>query len=163
MVTPKLALLLLSCLLLGLTAHGAQQKAQVFSIVPVGVVEKKAGKSHLRIFEEYAGALKGLDGYSHVVVLYWFHKNDTPSKRRVLQVHPRGNRKNPLTGVFACRAPVRPNLIALSVCKVLAVEGNTVHIDKIDAFDDTPIIDLKPHIPAIDAPKDAKLPDWLAK
>jgi tRNA (Thr-GGU) A37 N-methylase len=65
-----------------------------------------------------------------------------------------------LTGVFACRAPVRPNLIALSVCRVLAVEKNLVTLDQLDAFPGTPIIDLKPFIPP-DAPtKDLRMPAW---
>lgn len=135
-----------------------------FKVYPVGrVISKKGQPLRLRIHDKYVPALKGLEGFSHVAVLYWFHKNDTPRKRGILQVHPRGNRKNPLTGVFACRAPVRPNLIALSVCKILSVEGGQVRIDKIDAFDDTPILDLKPHIPRIDAPKKegVRLPKWL--
>lgn len=133
-----------------------------FKVYPVGAVEKTKDATLIRIFETYVPALKGLDGWSHVNVLYWFDRNDTPAKRSVLQVHPRGNRQNPLTGVFACRSPVRPNLIALTVCKVLAVEGNAVKVDTIDAFDKTPVLDLKPVI-ASDAPKDAKGPSWLGR
>ena len=77
------------------------------------------------------------------MVVWWFHKNDTPKKRAVLKVHPRGNRDNPLTGVFATHSPFRPNLIALTICKVLSVKDGLITIDGIDAFDDTPIIDLK--------------------
>ena len=58
---------------------------------------------------------------------------------------------------------MRPNLIALSVCRVLAVEGSVVRVDGIDAFDGTPILDLKPHIPAIECPKGVTLPAWLGK
>jgi len=135
-----------------------------FKLYPVGRVEKKGKSVRLRIFDKYANALKGLDGFSHVWVLYWFDRNDTPRKRSILQVHPRGNSKNPLTGIFACRAPVRPNLIALSLCKVLSVKGAVVHIDKIDALDDSPVLDLKPYVPGIDSPtKDVQLPDWLKR
>ena len=83
-----------------------------------------------------------------------------PKKRSVLQVHPRGNRGNPLTGVFACRSLVRPNLIALSLCQVLSVKNNVVEIDKIDAFANTPILDLKPYIPGYYS-AEASVPDWL--
>ena len=135
-----------------------------FKLYPVGRVEKKGKSVRLRIFDRYADALKGLDGFSHVWVLYWFDKNDTPRKRSILQVHPRGNKKNPLTGVFACRAPVRPNLIALSLCKILSVKGGVVHIEKFDAFDSSPVIDLKPYAPGIDSPtKGVRLPDWLKR
>ena len=133
-----------------------------FKLYPVGRVEKRGGEARVRIFTKFADALKGLDGFSHVYVLYWFDKNDTPGKRSILQVHPRGNRNNPLTGVFACRSPVRPNLIALSLCKIISVEGAVVNIDRIDAFDKTLVLDLKPYIPGIDAPKkDVGLPAWL--
>jgi hypothetical protein len=66
----------------------------------------------------------------------------------------------PLAGVFASRAPVRPNPIGLSVCRILTVDGNTVRIESIDAFDGTPILDVKPHIPNVDRPTNVKLPDW---
>ncbi len=116
----------------------------------------------LRIFKKYEGALKGLDGFSHVFVLYWFDRNDTQEKRSILQVHPRGNKKNPITGVFACRAPVRPNLIALSLCKIISVKNNIVYIENIDALDNSPILDIKPFIPQIDhIIKDVRVPDWL--
>lgn len=135
-----------------------------FKLYPVGRVQKKDKSITLRIFDKYADALKGLDGFSHVWVLYWFDRNDTPRKRSILQVHPRGNRENPLTGVFACRSPVRPNLIALSLCRILSVKAGVVDIDKIDAFDASPILDLKPYAPGIDRPaKDIRLPDWTKR
>jgi tRNA-Thr(GGU) m(6)t(6)A37 methyltransferase TsaA len=141
------------------TAAGGVPKT-VFKLHPIGVVEKKGRGVHLRIFDEYADGLLGLDGWSHVNVFYWFDKNDTPQQRRVLRVHPRGDKQNPLTGVFACRAPVRPNLIALSVCRILAVQGNRITLDELDAFDGTPVLDLKPFIPA-DAPtKEVRVPAW---
>ena len=78
----------------------------------------------------------------------------------MLQVHPRGNKDNPLTGVFACRSPARPNLIGLTLCKVLSVKDNVVEVEKIDAFSDTPILDLKPYLPGYDS-ADASVPDWI--
>ena len=85
-----------------------------------------------------------------------FHESGT----RVLQVHPKGNPQNPLTGVFATRSPRRPNLIALTLCKVLAVKDNVVEIDKTDAFDGTPVLDIKPFLPGYDSVEDAKVPGW---
>ncbi len=125
------------------TAAEDYRKA-VYKVHPVGRVHNKKGQPvRLEIFEQYVPALHRLEYCSQVVVVWWFHKNDTPEKRRILKVHPRGDRKNPLTGVFATHSPVRPNLIALTTCKVLSVEGGMVTIDRIDAFDDTPILDLK--------------------
>ena len=135
----------------------------LYKVYPIGKVEKKGASTRIRIFDKYADGLLGLDQWSHVNVFYWFDKNDVPQKRRILQVHPRGNRENPLTGVFACRAPVRPNLIALTVCKLLSVEKSVLTVDRIDAFDATPVIDLKPFIPP-DAPsKNIRVPDWTGK
>ena len=68
----------------------------------------------------------------------------TPEQRAILQVHPRRDPSNPLRGVFATRAPVRPNLIALSRCRVLSVQGNVIEVDGIDAFPDSPVLDIKP-------------------
>ena len=134
-----------------------------YQVYPIGKVEKKGASTQIRIFDKYADGLLGLDQWSHVNVFYWFDKNDVPEKRRILQVYPRDNRENPLTGVFACRAPVRPNLIALTVCKILSVEKNVLTVDGIDAFDATPVIDLKPFIPP-DAPRiNIKVPDWTGK
>ena len=133
-----------------------------FELYPVGRVKRKGKVVSLNIYRKYTDALKGLDGFSHAFVLYWFDRNDTPEKRNILQVHPRGNKKNPLTGVFACRAPVRPNLIALSLCRILSVKNNMVYIENIDALNNSPILDIKPYIPQIDHKiKDVRLPDWL--
>jgi tRNA-Thr(GGU) m(6)t(6)A37 methyltransferase TsaA len=139
---------------------GKAESKTTFTLVPIGRVEVKGQTVRLRIFDEYVDGLLGLDGWSHVNVLYWFDRHDTPQQRRILRVHPRGNAKNPLTGVFACRAPVRPNLIALSVCKLLSVEGAFVSVEGLDAFDGTPVLDLKPFIPP-DAPTQGlRVPAW---
>ena len=164
----KVSLTVMMCVVIGwgmllgsATARESNQMAEKrFVLKPIGSVHKANGLTTLVLKKDVEPALKGLNGFSHVWVLWWFDRSDTPKKRSVLQVHPRGNRKNPLTGVFACRSPVRPNLIALSLCRVLSVTNNMVEIDKIDAFSDTPILDLKPYIPGYDSAK-ASIPDWL--
>ena len=131
-----------------------------FQLYPVGKVKKNSETTSIEIYNRYADALLGLNQFSHVVVLYWFHKNDTPEKRGTLRVHPRGKRSNPLTGVFATRSPRRPNLIGLSLCKILSVENNVVRIDSIDAFNDTPVLDLKPYVPRMDTVENPFGPKW---
>lgn len=145
----------------GAAEAGAEDPKTIFKLFPVGKVEKQGQTSRIRIFDAFVDGLLGLEAWSHVHVFYWFDQNDIPQKRRMLQVNPRGDKNNPLTGVFACRAPVRPNLIALSVCKIVSVEKNIVTLDDIDAFDGTPVLDLKPFIP-LDAPpaKDVRVPAW---
>ena len=141
------------------TAAGEASKT-IFKLFPIGKVEKEGQEVHLRIFDEYVDGLLGLEGWSHANVFYWFDRNDTPLQRQILRVHPRGDEQNPLTGVFACRAPVRPNLIALSVCKILSVRGNVVTLDDLDAFDGTPVLDLKPFVPPDSPMQGVRVPEW---
>jgi tRNA-Thr(GGU) m(6)t(6)A37 methyltransferase TsaA len=115
-----------------------------YTVWPIGWVRKKADKTYLEIDKKYQPGLLGVEELSEIWVLYWFDRNDTPQKRSILQVHPKGDPNNPIRGVFATRAPVRPNLIALSRCKIRSVKENIIEIDQIDAFPDTPILDLKP-------------------
>ncbi|MBM4040662.1 MAG: tRNA (N6-threonylcarbamoyladenosine(37)-N6)-methyltransferase TrmO [Planctomycetes bacterium] len=144
-------------------ALAGEKEEAVFKLFPIGTVEREEGKTCLVVAEKYAEGLAGLEGFSHVVVLYWFDKNDTPQKRSILKVRPRGDAANPLTGVFACRTPVRPNLIGLSVAKIVAVEKNKVQVADIDAFDHTPLLDLKPFIPTDNPTQGIRVPDWAKK
>ena len=141
--------------------HGKQGCPKApFELFPVGKVKKSGGITTIEICKEYKDSVLGLDQFSHVIALYWFHKNDTPEKRKTLRVHPRAKVINPRTGVFATRSPRRPNLIGLSVCRILSVENNVVRIDSIDAFHDSPVLDLKPYVPRMDAIPDASVPEW---
>ena len=104
---------------------------------------KDSGRTFIVLDEKYEPALMGLEKLSHVTVVYWFDRNDTPEKRSILQVHPQGNAQNPLRGVFATHSPVRPNLIAISRCKIISVRGTVIEIDEIDALPNSPVLDLK--------------------
>jgi tRNA-Thr(GGU) m(6)t(6)A37 methyltransferase TsaA len=134
-----------------------------FRLNPIGTVKHQGKQTFLEILPQYAPALDGLAGFSHVWVLYWFHETDTPEDRATLKVHPRRDPTNPLTGVFATRSPVRPNLIGLTACRILKVEGNTVEVADLDAKDGSPIVDLKPYIPKGDSIPEAATPDWVKK
>ena len=133
--------------------------AASFYLNPVGIVRKSGESVWIEIFDEFTDGLLGLDGFSHIFVLYWFHQNDTPEKRRTLQVHPRKDPGIPLTGVFATHSPQRPNLIALTLCKIRSIEGNKIQIEDIDAVDGSPVVDIKCYIPPSVA--DVRLPDWV--
>ena len=75
-----------------------------------------------------------------------------------------GSHYDPLTGVFATRSPVRPNLVALTLCKIVSVKENVVEVEKIDAFDDTPVIDIKPYAQGIDQPEsESSAPAWTQR
>jgi tRNA-Thr(GGU) m(6)t(6)A37 methyltransferase TsaA len=88
---------------------------------------------------------EGLDSIQigkEIIVLTWFHQ----SKRDVLKLHPRWDKKNPLTGVFATRSPDRPNPIGLHHVTVLEIEGNRIKVSDLEAINGTPVIDIKPVI-----------------
>jgi tRNA-Thr(GGU) m(6)t(6)A37 methyltransferase TsaA len=132
-----------------------------FYLNPVGIVRKSDESVWIEIFNEFTAGLLGLDGFSHIFVLYWFHQNDTPPKRQTLQVHPRKDPSIPLTGVFATHSPQRPNLIALTLCKILSIEGHKIQIEDIDAIDGSPVIDIKCYIP--ESVVNVRLPDWVGE
>jgi len=132
-----------------------------FWLNPVGMVRKTGEKTWIEVYDEFGDALLGLDGFSHIYVLYWFHENDSAEKRKTLRVHPRKDPANPLTGVFATHSPVRPNLIALTLCRIESISGNIIQIQEIDALDGSPVIDIKCYIPGSVADADVRLPDWV--
>jgi tRNA (adenine37-N6)-methyltransferase len=132
-----------------------------YYIFPVGIINKENENVRIEIDEAYRDALLGLDDFSHITVLYWFHENDTPEKRNTMQVHPRKDKQNPLRGVFATHSPLRPNLIALTICKILSIKDTTIFIEKIDARNGTPVIDIKCYIPSSELGSDIRLPDWV--
>lgn len=136
--------------------------ASGYGISPIGTVRKQGADTHIVIVEAYKEGLAGLEQFSHIVVLYWFHKNDTPEGRMTLRVHPRRDPANPLTGVFATRSPARPNPIGITICELLSVEGNTLCVDTLDAFDGTPVIDIKPCITRLDLVSRIRVPEWAA-
>ena len=135
--------------------------SEVFQIFPIGIVKKQNEKVWIELFEAFLDGLLGLEGFSHIYVLYWFHENDTPEKRKTLQVHPRGDKNNPLTGVFGTHSPLRPNLIALTLCKIVSISGNRIEIEDIDARDGSPVIDIKCYIPDDTGDPAYRVPEWV--
>lgn len=131
-----------------------------YNVYPIGVVHNKDDDVRIEVYPQYEQALLGIEQFSHILVLYWFDENDTPEGRSILQVHPCGNPKNPLTGVFATHSPRRPNLIALTKCRIVSIEGTRITVDQIDAYDGSPVIDIKSYFPDEGAASDYRFPDW---
>lgn len=104
----------------------------------------------------YADGLKDLDGFSHVILLFHFHR----SSGYTLELAPRGHEAR--RGVFATRTPRRPNPIGLSVVRLERIEGNVLHVRDVDMMDRTPLLDIKPYLPSVDAHGDAAM-GWLAR
>ena len=132
-----------------------------YMIYPVGKIRKQDDRIWIEIAPGYRSCMLGLEGFSHINVLYWFHENDTPEGRGIMRVHPRKDTKNPLTGVFATHSPLRPNLIGLTRCKILSIQDTIIEIEKLDARDNTPVIDIKCYIPDEENGDDIRVPDWV--
>ena len=109
----------------------------------------------VEVFAEFAAGLKDLEGFSHIILLYHFHRV-TQSR---LVVTPFLDQE--LRGLFATRAPARPNPIGLSVVKLLSIEANVLQIENVDIVDGTPLLDIKPYVPEFDHYK-VQRTGWLA-
>ena len=140
------------------------------SLEPVGFVKTVAvGKevryknvvSQIVFREDLTEALERVEEFSHLFVLFWLHEM-SDEDRRILKVHPRGRSDMPLLGIFATRTPHRPNPIELTRVKLLNVEGNVVTVQGLDAFDGTPVLDIKP-FDNWDTTEDFKVPEWWMK
>ena len=130
----------------------------------IGVVERAGEQeARVRISEEYRAGLKGVEEYSHLIILYWSHLRDNEKDRQTLLVVPKKHELNVEKGVFACRSPSRPNPIALCVTQLLKVEECTLTVGGLDAFEGSPIIDIKPYLPRADCFPNAHAPAWTKK
>jgi tRNA (adenine37-N6)-methyltransferase len=117
------------------------------------------GESVLEIKAVWAEGLEGLDGFSHVWVLWWLDRS--PEGPPELRVHPERRSELPLVGLFATRSPLRPNPVALTAVQLLAVEGRRLRVKGLDAFEGTPILDIKPYLRRGDLWPEASMPAWI--
>ena len=133
------------------TIHSPHTDVQGMPIQPTGAI---GIRGRVEILAEYAPGLKDLDGFSHIILIYHFHQAGPPQLTVVpfMDAEPRG--------LFATRAPRRPNPIGLSVVRLLGVEGTTLQVEDIDVLDGTPLLDLKPYVPQFDQPPAARA-GWL--
>ncbi len=113
-------------------------------------------KGTVEMFPEYIDGLKDLDEFSHIILVYHFHLSRQPS----LVVKPFMDDET--HGVFATRAPSRPNPIGISTVRLLKIEGNILHIQDVDIIDGTPLLDIKPYVPEFDDRKPAEI-GWLKR
>jgi tRNA-Thr(GGU) m(6)t(6)A37 methyltransferase TsaA len=127
----------------------------------VGVVESvEGGRAKIRVFPKFCDGLKGIEDFSHLIVLYWLNLCDNEEERQTLLVFPRRRAVNVLTGVFACRSPAHPNPIGLCVVELLKREGCDLTIRGLDALEKSPVVDIKPYIPKVDSVQNARVPEW---
>jgi len=144
---------------------------ETFELVPIGVIRTPFASLEgmpiqpggardvvgtVELLPELAPALADLDGFSHIYLLYRFHRSEgfCPVVTPYLDNMPRG--------LFATRAPRRPNPIGMSLVELVGVAGNVVTVRGIDVLDGTPLLDIKPYAPAFDAPAGEVRSGWLA-
>jgi len=118
--------------------------------------------SKVVIAPQLVEALNGIDGFSHILIIFYLHKVDE-DRRSLLKVHPENKEELPLVGVFATRSPVRPNPIGVTVVKLLERQENVLKVLGLDAYDGTPVLDVKPYLRRGDLIEDATMPDWLLR
>ncbi|MCS7365026.1 MAG: tRNA (N6-threonylcarbamoyladenosine(37)-N6)-methyltransferase TrmO [archaeon GB-1867-035] len=119
----------------------------------------------IEIYPEYADGLKGIDGFSHIIILAYLHKIKEENKKIFIISHRRFLRfgfkldELPRTGVFASDSPVRPNPIALTIVRLIRRDGNLLYVSGLDLFDGTPVLDIKPYTPSRRI-ENISLPSW---
>ena len=139
----------------------------VLKLKPIGVIHSPyhAGQvpyqgcgreeiGEVEVFEQFAEGLKDIEGFSHIVLIYWFHK----SRGYSLMVRTPWDTKP--HGLFTTRSPNRPCPLGLSVVRLVAKKGNTLKVKDLDAIDGTPLLDIKPYVPTVDEKSDIKV-GWL--
>ena len=146
---------------------GGSFRGRPIGTVEVGITREKSGRarksryrviSRVIVYEQYAEGLTGLDGYSHLIIVWWMHEQ----KEVRLRVTPWGRTDLREVGIFATRFPVRPNAIGVSVVQLIEVSGNRLSVRGLDAWTGTPVLDIKPY-DYYDIVKSAKVPDWFMK
>jgi tRNA-Thr(GGU) m(6)t(6)A37 methyltransferase TsaA len=141
------------------------------SVRPIGVVRNgvkqprmdgwSTVRSDIILRDELADALDGIEGYSHIIVVFAFDR--VPESEQKQRVRPRGDPLLPEEGVLATRSQLRPSPIGVSVVRLLRRRRNIIRVEGLDAIDGTPVLDIKPYYPNYDAVPDAAIPEWARR
>ena len=133
--------------------HSPFKRPEGTPIQPIGGIGVKA---EVEIFPEYVEGLQDLEGFSHIILLYHCHLSQTYK----LKVKPFLDDVE--HGLFATRAPARPNPIGISVVRLSRIENNTIYVQDVDIIDHTPLLDIKPFVPDFDV-RTAERAGWVEK
>ena len=133
-------------------------------LYPIGRVVTHADGMEVLLDEMYHPAMEGLEGFSHIQVLWWFDQCEGPDARATLLERAPYRAGPDRLGVFATRSPRRPNPVALSCAAItcLDLKAGRIGLDYIDAQDGSPVLDLKPYTPSIDRVECPRVPAWCA-
>lgn len=121
---------------------------------PIQPTVARGIKGTVEVFPEYAEGLKDIEGFSHIILIYHFHL----AKKSSLRVRPYMD--NEIRGVFSTRAQSRPNPIGISTVRLMGIEKTVLNIQDVDIVDGTPLLDIKPYVPAFDVRKVKKI-GWI--
>lgn len=142
------------------------------SLEPIGIVRSpiSAGVdenwgdviAEIQLAEHLAPGLQGLDQFSHVLVVFWMHQSLFDAGADLVR-RPRGRADMPPVGIFAQRAKHRPNPIGITAAELVGVSGALLTVRGLDAIDGTPVLDIKPYVPAFDRVADATVPEWIER
>lgn len=122
--------------------------------MPIQPTGAKNVQGSVTVFDAFSEGLTDIEGFSHIILLYYFHCSDGYK----LTVKPFLD--DTLHGLFATRAPRRPNPIGLSIVQLLRREDNILHVAGLDVVDGTPLLDIKPYVPAFDTPTETRI-GWM--
>jgi len=111
---------------------------------------------------EYSGAFKGLENFSHVIIVTYLHEAQFEAEKHLLR-NPRNDKKYPQVGIFAQRAKNRPNPIGITAVEIEEIHNDNLVVKGLDAINGTPVLDLKPYFPEYDEKKNAKVPQWVSE
>lgn len=133
-----------------------------FTVKSIGKMNVNEEGMFVQVEPAFIPALQALDGFSHIVIVWWFDGCDDEKSRTVLEVPSPYKQSPDVMGTFATRSPWRPNPIALTVAQVLYIdyEAGMIQIAYTDANDGSPVLDLKPYTPSLDRVKNPEVPDW---
>jgi len=124
--------------------------------IPVQGIFKPDVEAWVELYEKYSDGLGALEGFSHAIILYHFHKSS------IEQIRSRPFLEDEMHGIFAIRSPHRPNHIGLSIVKICAIHKNKLHFTEVDVLDETPVLDIKPYVKYFDV-RDNVVSGWLDK
>ncbi|MDO5559666.1 MAG: SAM-dependent methyltransferase [Oscillospiraceae bacterium] len=135
-----------------------------FTVNSIGRVRVSEEGFCVELDKKYIPALQGLDGFSYVQVFWWFDGCDNEASRSSLTVNKPYKKGPEVMGTFATRSPERPNPIALTPAYVTGIdhENGIIYLAYIDAFDNTPVLDIKPYTPSLDRVENPEVPDWCS-
>jgi len=116
--------------------------------------------SEVHVGDWLIDGLRGLDSFSHAIIIFWMHEAQFDINKHLTR-HPRGRVDLPESGIFAQRARHRPNPIGITTVEIISVAGNVLRVRGLDAIDGTPVLDIKPYVPAFDDVEDPTVPEWM--